>query len=446
MPEWIDIFDLILTPIYIIIILFIGYVYKNFRVKSVKEEEYKYFMPALICKVIGAISICLVYTFYYTYGGDTTNYFLTSKTYVNTLYSGDFELFTNMLNVYDNILNTGILQKDYGSIYFNHNDYYALFTSTLIIPFCILGAKTFIPTTLLLSCFSFIGVWKLYRVFIEQFPNLKKEFAIGILFMPSVFFWGSGLLKDTFAIACIGFYTYGIYNFFILNNKNMKYFLLLSFTSILILFIKPYILMALLPGSLIWVNFNRIQNVKSPFLRIFITPFLLVFFVGLIVLFFNYAGNYLGEYSIDNVLNKAVKTQRDLVRSQYGSNFYDIGEFDATWQGIVSKIPAALNLALFRPYIWDVRNPVMLLSALENSFMLLFSLYILFKVKITTLFSSMFSHPLLIFSMLFALFFAFSVGLTTANYGALARLRIPCIPFYISMLYMLFELNRKSFR
>jgi hypothetical protein len=47
--------------------------------------------------------------------------------------------------------------------------------------------------------------------------------------------------------------------------------------------------------------------------------------------------------------------------------------------------------------------------------------------------------------MLFAIFFAFSVGLTTANYGALARLKIPCIPFYMCSLFILYYLNRKSF-
>ncbi|MGV2480637.1 UNVERIFIED_CONTAM: hypothetical protein IGO34_28005, partial [Salmonella enterica subsp. enterica serovar Weltevreden] len=92
----------------------------------------------------------------------------------------------------------------------------------------------------------------------------------------------------------------------------------------------------------------------------------------------------------DNVLSKAVKTQQDLIREQYGGNSYNIGVFEPTIGGVVAKIPAALNLALFRPYLWDVRNVMMLLSALENMLMLGLSIYILVRVKFSTLIKSLF--------------------------------------------------------
>jgi len=46
--------------------------------------------------------------------------------------------------------------------------------------------------------------------------------------------------------------------------------------------------------------------------------------------------------------------------------------------------------------------------------------------------------------MLFALFFAFSVGLATSNFGSLVRLKIPCIPFYVSGLFILKYLYEKK--
>ena len=221
---------------------------------------------------------------------------------------------------------------------------------------------------------------------------------------------------------------------------------MLLVSSFFILLIKPYIFFALAPGCLIWNYFYKIKNIKSPVLRTLSLPIILFFAGSVVILGLQFFGQYLGEYSLDNVLLKAVKTQQDLIRSQYGSNSYNIGEFDATIAGITSKIPAAINMALFRPYIWDARNPVMIISGLENLFMLTFSLYIVYKVKITVLIKSLFGHPLLIFSFLFALFFAFSVGLTTANYGALVRLKIPCIPFYMCSLFILYSLNKSSFK
>lgn len=436
-----------LPPFYIGFILAYAYYIKNKNYSLLKKEHYKYFIPALICKIIGAIGVCLVYSFYYKEGGDTVGYHLTSKAYVDVLLAGKFDHFFEMLNYSSHDIHQIFLDSNVeGGIYFSSSDSYALFTTVLTIPFSFFGCNSFVTTTILLASVSFIGLWKLYEVFIYHFPKLIKQFAIAIFFIPSVFFWGSGLLKDTYTLCCIGFFTYGIFNYFLLKHKGLKYILLILISALIIVFIKPYIIFALLPGTIIWINFSKIQNIKNPILKTLFVPIVLLIIVVSIASAFSFLGQYLGEYSLDNILNKAVKTQQDLIRSQYGGNNYDIGVYEPTLTGITSKIPAALNMALFRPFIWDARNPVMLLSALENLFMLGFSLFILIKVKFSTLFKSLFSHPILIFSFLFAIFFAFSVGLTTANYGALVRLKIPCIPFYLASLFILYDLNKLSFK
>lgn len=444
-PKYLDIFDLLLSPFYFILILYIAYYYKNTKFRIQGKTHYRYFLPALFCKIAGSICVCLIYTYYYD-GGDVINYYVSTKMFVNVLLEGDFGKFFDMLDYKHNNINYILSAGNiYGTLEFSPNDYYALFTVMLTIPICLLACKSFIVTSMLLSSLSFIGLWKLYEVFIDQFPQLTREFAWSIFFVPSVFFWGSGILKDTYTFSAIGFYVYGLYNFQILKRRNIQYLLMMIGAVIIFIYIKPYFFFALLPGSLIWIFFNRIKNIKNQALAAMAIPILLLGALGVVVFVLSNFGQYLGEYSLENVLNKAVKTQQDLIREQYGGNSYNIGEFDPTVQGILAKAPAALNLALFRPFIWDARNPVMLLSGLENFFMLAFSLYILFKVKISTLLKSFFGHPLLIFSMLFAIFFAFSVGLTTANYGALARLKIPCIPFYMCSLFILYYLNRKSF-
>ncbi|MEO6305821.1 MAG: hypothetical protein ABIP51_21920, partial [Bacteroidia bacterium] len=146
-----------------------------------------------MCKIVGGIGLCIVYTFYYTERGDVTNYYLSTTTFVNVLLEGHFAKFFEFLDYKNNnIWNLLSYSNIYGYFLFAPNDYYALFTVTLTIPFCLLGCKSFIATTMLLSSFSFIGLWKLYEVFIGQFPNLAKQFAIAIFFIPSVFFWGSG--------------------------------------------------------------------------------------------------------------------------------------------------------------------------------------------------------------------------------------------------------------
>lgn len=434
---WIDIFDLLTPPFYIMAIYAIAFHVKNRNYLGKKKEHFKYFIPALTFKIIGAISFCTIYTFYYE-GGDATNYFESAATYVNVLYNEGFGAFSDIVMFFKNdVYLTGHFNETNGYICFAAQDYYALFTVVLTVPICLIAAKSFYATAIILSSLSFIGSWKLYEVFVIHFPAYKKQFAIAILFVPSVIFWGSGVLKDTYTLSAVGFYTYCIYRFFIEKKWHVKYLAGLIAFSLILIFIKPYIFFALLPGSLVWIFFQKFDNIRSPLLKALSIPMLLVTVIVTISVALDYLGAYLGEYSLDHVLEKAVKTQQDLVRDQYGANSYNIGTFDASLQGISSKIPAAINMALFRPYIWDARNPVMLLSGLENLILLLLTIYVIVKAGYHKIIFILFSNPLLVFSFLFAIFFAFSVGLTTANYGALVRLKIPCIPFYVATLYML---------
>jgi hypothetical protein len=131
----------------------------------------------------------------------------------------------------------------------------------------------------------------------------------------------------------------------------------------------------------------------------------------------------------------------------YGGKSFDIGEFDATIGGITAKAPEAIFAGLFRPGIWDVKNVVMLVSSLENTYLLFLTLFLLIRLKFFGFFFYIRKNPMLMFAMLFALFFSFSVGLTVANFGSLVRLRIPSLPFFIASIFIikhLYDEKRKK--
>lgn len=267
---------------------------------------------------------------------------------------------------------------------------------------------------------------------------MSKQFAIAILFIPSVVFWGSGILKDTITFSAACWFTYSFYKLFAKRERMFFNTLYLIISSYLLVEIKPYILFALLPGTLIWLLYDKIVKIKSFFVKVIIAPVLIVVFVGVGYFIFNSMGSLLGDYSPEKVLETAVITQEDLTRSyQYGQNYYDIGKFDASVSGIISKVPVAITAALFRPFLWEARNPVMLLSAIENTLILGLTIWLLLKLRIIGIFRLIGRHPLIIFALSFSLFFAFGVGLSTANFGALVRYKIPAIPFFVSALFIL---------
>jgi hypothetical protein len=133
----------------------------------------------------------------------------------------------------------------------------------------------------------------------------------------------------------------------------------------------------------------------------------------------------MGRYGdIDTSIEHAQVMQQDLKRSeQYGENYYDIGDFESTPLGVLEKAPIAIVSGIFRPFIWEARNPFIVLAALESTFLMLFLLFAFIKIGVFTFFKNILKDPLLIFCFSFVLIFGFGIGLATANFGALVDIR-----------------------
>jgi hypothetical protein len=256
--------------------------------------------------------------------------------------------------------------------------------------------------------------------------------------MPSVAFWGSGIMKDTLTMIGMGFFLDALFRRFVTHKIDPASFFIQAFIAGWLIFkAKPYILIAMAPGLLIWLNFDAVKQIKSVLIRVVVLPALV--FGSLIgaTAFYLRGGEQFGEYSADTVLEKASLTQQDLVRDQYGENKFDIGSFEPTIQGIIPKIPIAINAGLYRPYLWESGSPTMFFSGLENSYLLFWSLILLYRTKVLGFFTKIFTYPLFIFCLSFSLFLAFSIGLTAGNFGAMVRYKIPLLPFFTSMIMVL---------
>ena len=62
------------------------------------------------------------------------------------------------------------------------------------------------------------------------------------------------------------------------------------------------------------------------------------------------------------------------------------------------------------------------------------------------IFKYLFTHHLLTFSLFFSLFFAFSVGLSTSNFGSLVRYKIPSIPYFVASMYIIQYLKLRELK
>ena len=404
MQEFIGLYDILLAPFYLLALYALA---KKFKTRQLCQHPYyRFYLPGFWVKMLGALSVCFIYVFYYK-GGDTLNYFIEARTYVNVFFEGDFKMLWQLINfkTYP-ISNTGYTNYENCSFIFRDESYYEHFTSALSALICLAGFKSFLATTLLLAYLSYWGIWRLYLVYLYYFPNLQRPLAFAVLFIPSVFFWGSGLLKDTYTFSALCWYIYCFFRLFIQKQGQFKYYALLLLAAYLMISIRPYIFFAALPGTILWLFFNRLNRIKNTALRLLSFPLIISGVFALVLGSMVLLGDYLGEYALNQVLFKAEKTQKDFAYNEaYGGNKIDIGEFEASLGGVIKKAPVAINVGLFQPYLWKSNNLVMAFAGLENLALLIFSLYVLFKVRLRRLLTSLFSHPLFIFSFLCFLLF-----------------------------------------
>ena len=431
-------------PVYLAMIILVCASIKSKNI--VLRQEYKYFTKGLVFKLLGVSAFISIYLFYYG-GGDTVSYFLGSRA-IGNLILEDFEkgvaiLFntTSPHNRFSSFNSTtgwpaSYMWRDLSS--FSVSRYSSLFY--------LLGAKSFIITSFLVSCFSYIGIWKFYRLLNILYPGYEKGLAYIILFLPSIAFWGSGLMKDSYTLSAACWLTYNFYMTLILRKKVIINSIFLLINLFIIINIKPYVILSLLPGTILWINSAYLKKIKNRLLKILVLPLISIVIILIGFNVFQNLSSLMGVYGeVDSAIEQAQVIRSDLLRSdQYGSNNYDIGKLDGSFISLVRVAPNAIFTALFRPFLWEIGSPTMVLSALENFILIAFTLFTLIKISPVEVLRTLLKEPFLLYCLIFSILFAFGVGIAGTNFGAMVRYKTPLMPFFFSMIYLISKINRSK--
>jgi hypothetical protein len=231
-------------------------------------------------------------------------------------------------------------------------------------------------------------------------------------------------------LAALGVLTYEIDRLFFRKQISIFHCLVLLIACYVIFSVKIYVLEAYLPVAIIWIYLGNIRRLNSFMLRIILFPFV----IALSGVLSYFAAVKIGEgdkrYAVETLGQTAKVTAMDIryYSGKDAGSGYSLGELDGTFSGMLKLAPQAINVSLFRPYLWEVNNVLMLLSALESLALTFFILLIIFKKKLWTF--RAFNNPDVFFCIVFAVVFAFAVGVSTYNFGTLARYKIPLLPFF----------------
>lgn len=427
--------DILLTPIYLGIIYSILFSIK--RNKYADKEFSYFFIRGFTLKVIGAVVAGLVYQFYYK-GGDTFNFYqgttIIWDAFTHNPISAIKILFLKAGN-YDTSLTNYVYQ-----IWFfrDPKSWLVVKLGAFVGFFCF---NTYLVISIVFALFSFFSSWTFYKVLIETYPKLWKPIGYVMFYIPSVVFWGSGYFKDTITLASIFLISAGFYHLVIKFRLGVKNILFLVIGGWLLYNIRSFYFLAFVATLIVWWFFRIKDKIKTPWLRKLSTPLILALsIVGFFIAILRMSTG--GELSEEELMTKLLGFH--MWHAHQGGSTYSLGVIDYSFGGIIKKIPASINVALFRPYLFEANSPVMVISSLESLFFLLFTLYIVLKSYVIKFPIYLLGKAEIFFGFIVGLFFAFITGFTSFNFGALVRYKIPCMPFYLLAMTLIYYLYIKK--
>ena len=273
---------------------------------------------------------------------------------------------------------------------------------------------------LIFATLSFFGQLLLYAAFRRALPTARlKLYAFGILFLPSLVYWPSTIGKDALMLLFIGLVAYGVSRF--LLDYGMRWLLIMAAGLAGLAAIRPHVA-ALAAGALaIAVVLGRRPQVNAAALRWSVmasAAVLAAIFVA------NQASNALG---IDLSGQNLDPLLQDLQRNSHRGGSAIEGEAVLTF----TQLPSGVIRVLFRPLPYEAETAQGMMSAIENTLLLVVTIWKLPKMLIGL--RGIRNRPYLMFMAVFVIGFVIMFS-AIFNLGNLARQRTQALPFLLALI------------
>ncbi len=395
--------------------------------KNQPADIIKYFSPGLLLRVVGSFLLAFVYQYIYG-GGDTFLYYYHAEI-ISSFFKQDVGLWWDMImhsptsdHPSVKILMSAISDfNKYNDIMYgipeNAN------VSRIAAVFNLICSNSYLGISIIFSTFSFLGCWNIFKTFVKLMPGYERHFAFACLFLPSLWFWGTGILKDPLCIYGLGII---VFNVFASEKSKLRRGIFILLGAFVLVNIKAYILYCVLASFAIAIA------VKLFF------DFNIIGKAAVIALF-----GFIGIISFSPIAAFISTTLEQIVaQSEYFMKAYANTADDGTGNVLLEFDPSPGGLAILagkgmvnvylRPFPWELRKIIYALSILEN---LLLYILIFKKIKIVPIAISAKAILLRYFALGFVLSIGFIIGVTTFNLGTISRYKVPGLLFLFSLVY-----------
>ncbi len=391
-------------------------------------------------KLVAAYCLFLVYTKYYTnrstadifkYFDDSTWLFknVFSKSPINYL-KIIFGIHTDHPYIHYELKQTQYWFKPHETNVFNDNRTVIRFN--LIIYLISLGYYHI--HTLILCFLSFVGLTGIYKAFHKLFPDKTLVLLFSIYFLPSVLFWGSGILKESILLFSVGIFIYQFTEMLIHKKRTISTFLWISISFLMLTITKTYVILTLIPSILALITFKYFKKsgITLHFLLIHICCIAIALLINHIFPSLDILGNLV--YKQHDFLNVARDTHANstIYVERLNNSIYSFLHFS----------PLAFINGMFRPSIFEF-NSVSYLPAIFESLILILGIVFFIRKRNKLLNNN--QKLLVFFSLYFSCFLALLIGLVVPVLGAIVRYRVPYLPFLYSAILVSINFRTTDF-
>ena len=298
---------------------------------------------------------------------------------------------------------------DWGLSYLSNGTSFIVFLNYMLVQWLQLS---FLGCFLVFSFISYLGCLKLFDVIIDL-TDRKYNVSYLLLLLIGTHFWTVSLGKDAlmfYAMCCL---CYNIY-----FDKPRSHYIL---PLMLIGFIRLHVLIfVLVGGGVSYVFTNKKIKTQTKFVFAGLVLGALLFLIPF----------FLKEIAVTNISDIEGKLQSSMNANVEGGAGIDLKD---------ANLIVKLFSYMFRPFVFEARNPMFLVSALEN----LVWLYIFFII-IRGLFFDKIKTDYILWSYIgIILACTLPLAYTLANFGISMRQKIMIFPFFL-ILFFIVKKSRKS--
>ena len=299
---------------------------------------------------------------------------------------------------------------DWGLSYLSNGTSFIIFLNYMLVQWFHLS---FLGCFLVFSFISYLGCLKLFEVIIDL-TDRNYNISYLLLLLIGTHFWTVSLGKDSLMFYSMCCLCYNIY----FDKPKSHYILPLLLVGLIRLHVLIFVLVG---GGVSYVFTNKKIKMQTKFI-----------FVGLVLgALLVLIPFFLKEIAVTNFSDIEGKLQNSMNANLEGGAGVDMKD---------SNLIVKWFSYMFRPFIFEARNPMFLVSALEN----LVWLYIFFIIIKGLFFDKIKTNYILWSYIGIILACTLPLAYTLANFGISMRQKIMIFPFFL-ILFFIVKKSRKSF-